>query len=289
MSMPSPPAIATKSFGGAPFPPELAARIVDMLISGAPFAASLSRYATTRSSVVWPLVGPTGWSWLNELDKYPTVDVGDGKYEAIPRKLGGLVDLSNESVDDAAINIVGQLAEILRDSLSRDMDLGLLTGGAPPKPPGVIGTAPEAAGPDLLSAVAAARGQIGDAGGAADKIAMSATMLAEADAARTAEGFLVYPAGFAAAAQLTPVVVPGLGGDFGAPLVYDSTRCYTVVRDDPRVDWSRDFRFDYDALTIRIKARVTAAIPAPAKSIRKLVVGDESRTAPARGAARPKA
>jgi HK97 family phage major capsid protein len=281
MSMPSPPAISTRSFGGAPYPPEIVARIIDMLISGAPFAASLTRQPTSRASVVWPTVGPTGWSWLNELDKFPTVDVGDDKYEAIPRKLGGLVDLSNESVGDAAINLVGQLADRLRDSLSRDMDLGLLTGGAPPKPPGVLNTAPEAAGADLLSAVAVARGAIGDAGGAADKIALSATMLAEADTARTDTGFLLYANGFAAAAQLTPVVVPGLGSDFGAPLVFDSTRCYTVVRDDPRVDWSTDFRFDYDVMTIRIKARVTAAIPNPAASIRQLAIGDEARTAPA--------
>ena len=93
---------------------------------------------------------------------------------------------------------------------------------------------------------------------------------------RTDDGFLVYANGFAAAAGLTPVVVPGLGGDFGAPLVYDSTRCFLVVRDDPQVDWSTDFKFDFDAMTIRIKARVTAAIPAPDKSIAKLVIGGDS-------------
>jgi hypothetical protein len=170
------------------------------------------------------------------------------------------------------------LPEILRDSLSRDMDLGLLTGGAPPKPPGVLTTAAEAAGPDLLSAVAVARGEIGDNGGNANRIALSATMLAEADVLRTDDGFLVYPAGFAAAAGLTPIVVPGLGTDFGEPLVYDASRCYLVARDDPQVDWSGDFRFDYDAMTIRVKARVTAAIPAPDKSIRKLVIGGSPRT-----------
>ncbi len=279
MTMPSPPAVSTRSFGGAPFPPEIVNRIIDLLVSGAPFAASLARQPTSRNSVVWPTAEPKDWSWLNELDKFPTVDIGSGSYEAIPRKLGGLVDLSNESVDDAAINLVGQLADLLRDSLSRDMDLGLLVGGAAPKPPGVINTAPEAAGADLLAAVAVARGGIGDAGGNANRIALSATMLAEADTARTDDGFLVYPAGFAAAAGLQAVVVPGLGGDFGAPLVYDSTRCYLVVRDDPQVDWSTDFRFDFDAMTIRVKARVTAAIPAPAKSIRQLVIGGDGRAA----------
>jgi HK97 family phage major capsid protein len=110
MTIPSPPAIATRSFGGAPFPPEVVNQIIDLLISGAPWAASLTRQPTTRNSVVWPTAKPSGWSWLNELDKFPTVDVGDGVYEAIPRKLGGLVDLSNESVGDAAINLVGLLA-----------------------------------------------------------------------------------------------------------------------------------------------------------------------------------
>ena len=68
-------------------------------------------------------------------------------------KLAGLLDVSNEMISDAAINLTAQFTTLLRDSLSRQLDDGLLFGGGPPAPKGVVATAAEAAGADLLEAV----------------------------------------------------------------------------------------------------------------------------------------
>ena len=54
--------------------------------------------------------------------------------------------------------------------------------------------------------------------------------------------------------------------------MYDKSRCYLAVRNDAIVEASRDWHFDRDATCIRVKARVTAAIPDPDKAIRKLSV-----------------
>jgi hypothetical protein len=81
-------------------------------------------------------------------------------------------------------------------------------------------------------------------------------------------GQLVFPLGMAAALGLTAVPVPALA----TPLVYDRARCYLVIRNDVAVEYSRDFHFDRDATTMRIKGRFAAAIPAPGKSIRKLTI-----------------
>jgi Phage capsid family len=259
--------VKTSSFAGVPFPPDVQARIINLLIENAPFAASLTRQPTNRSSVSWPTASPTGWAWLNELDPFPVMALGDAAVTRTVCKIGGIVDLSNEAVTDSAINLTASLGTVLRDSLSRDLDLGLITGtGTPPQPQGVNGIAPTAVGASLAAQVTVAKGQIGDAGGTPTALAISATALAAADATTATGGELVYPGGFAAAVGLTPVVVPALA----IPLVYDQSRCYLAVRSDSTVEASLDFHFNLDATSLRVKARVAVGVPAPAKSIRKL-------------------
>ena len=218
------PGVHTGSFGGYPFPAEVVARIINLLISGAVFAPSLTRQGTVRSTVAWPTAKPTGWAWLEELQPFPTIDVDDDAYVVAVAKLGGIVDLSNEGFTDASINMSAQLGDLLRDSLSRDLDIGLLTGGGPPAPVGVVGVAPEVEAADLHAAVTTARGQIGDQGGTANTLAALPSVLAAADAQRSEgdTGVLVYPNGFAASLGLRAVGVPGIT----APLVYDATRCF---------------------------------------------------------------
>ena len=266
--MTTPPGVTTGGFAGQPFPPDVQAQVINLLVGGAPFAASLTRQPTIRSSIAWPTAKPTGYAWLNELAPFPVVDLADDAYVVAIAKIGGIVDMSNESVTDSSINLTNSLAIVLRDSLSRDLDLGLLNGTGPPQPVGVIGVAPSALGANLLAQVTAAKGSIGDSGGTPNTLAISATQLAAEDAKLSTQGELVYDAGFAAAVGLTAVVVPALA----TPLVYDASRCYLAVRSDVAVEFSRDWHFDRDATSVRIKARVTAAIPDPAKSIRKLSV-----------------
>jgi hypothetical protein len=264
------PGVHTGSFGGYPFPPDVVALIINLLISGAVFAPSLTRQGTVRSSIAWPRARPTGWAWLEELQPFPVIDVDDDAYVVAVAKIGGIVDLSNEGFTDSSINMSAQLGDLLRDSLSRDLDIGLLTGGGPPAPIGVVGVAPEVQAADLHQAVTIARGQIGDQGGTANTLAALPSVLAAADAQRSEgdTGILTYPNGFAASLGLRAVGVPGIT----APLVYDATRCFLVVRDDVAVDASRDWHFDRDAYSIRVKARIAAAIPDVPKAIRKLTV-----------------
>ena len=139
-------------------------------------------------------------------------------------------------------------------------------------------------GADLLEAVLTARGAIADAGGRATTLAASGAVLAAADGARDSQGALMFPGGFAAVTGLTPVSVPELD----PPLVFDRSRLYLILRDDSSVEMSRDFRFEFDATTYRVRARMACACPDPNKGIRKLAVGDDStrRAAKARPAAK---
>ena len=271
MTMPSPPAVGSGAFRGVLVPPDVQRQIINLLIQQAAFANSITRLPTSSGSVAFPVAAPTGAGWIAELAKIPTMALNDRAEIVAVAKLAGLLDVSNELVSDSSINITTQFTTLLRDSLSRQLDEGLLHGGGPPEPAGVVANAPEVSGADLLEAVLAARGSINDSGGAATTLAASGAMLAAADGQRDSNGALMFPNGFAAVTGLTPVTVPNLD----PPLVFDRTRVYLLLRDDSSVEMSRDFRFDFDATTFRVRARMACACPDPAKSIRKLEITGE--------------
>jgi HK97 family phage major capsid protein len=269
-SLPVPPASDSSAFRGTICPPDVQAQILNLLVENAAFAWSLTQLRTQRGSMAFPTAAPSGAAWVGELDKIPLMSLNDDALTVGLAKLAGLVDVSNESVSDSVVNLTAQLTMLLRDSLSKQLDDGLLYGSGPPEPAGVIASAPPAQGATLLEAVAVAKGGIADAGGTPRVLAMSGTGMAAADTATDVNGQLIYPGGFGPALGLAPVVVPGLT----TPLVYDSQRVFCVVNGDlSSVDMSTDFRFEYDATTFRIKSRVTCAVPAPQKSIRKLIIG----------------
>ena len=268
MTLPSPPAVGSGGFQGVLVPADVQQQIINTLIQEAAFASSITPLPTSSGSVAFPIAGPTGAAWIAELAKIPLMSLNDRAEVVAVAKLAGLLDVGNEMMADAAINLTAQFTTVLRDSLSRQLDDGLLNGSGPPEPLGVIAAAAEASGADLLEAVLTARGAIADAGGTATTLAASGATLAAADGARDDTGQLMFPGGFAAVTGLVPVTVPGLS----PPLVYDRSRLYLVVRDDSSVEMSTDFRFDYDATTFRVRARMACACPDPNKSIRKLTI-----------------
>jgi hypothetical protein len=56
--------------------------------------------------------------------------------------------------------------------------------------------------------------------------------------------------------------------------VTDRIRLYLVVRNDASVEVTDQWCWEFGAMTFRVKARVAAACPDPAKAIRKLEIGD---------------
>jgi HK97 family phage major capsid protein len=130
--MTTPAGIYTGSFQGYPFPPDVQAQVINLLIGGAPFAESLTRQPTVRSTLAWPTAKPTGFAWLDELAPFPVVDMADDAYVVAIAKIGGIVDVANEAVDDTSISLTAQLGQVLQDSLSRDLDLGRSTAAGRP-------------------------------------------------------------------------------------------------------------------------------------------------------------
>ena len=273
------PGLVTGSFGGTLTPAQVWA-LLNALVEGSPFASSLTRANTSTGKLAFPTVGPTGYAWLEELQEVPSLLLNDKALIVAVAKIAGLLPVSAEMQSDAAVNITTWVQGSLADSLSRDLDLGLLRGTGSPQPNGIIAQADEVTGPTLIAAAGAAIAAIGEAGGTTSTIAVSPTVYA-AELTRTDDlGHLVHPDGLPDLIGLDIVQVPGLD----PPLVYDAGRCYLVLGQDSNVTVHDDPH--HDAMLLLVKARANVGVPVKDKAIRKL---DITEPDPERRAARPPA
>ena len=259
------PGLVTGSFGGVLTPAQVWA-LLNALIEGAPFSASLTRAETATGSMAFPTVAPTGFAWLEQLQEVPELAPGDKALIVSVAKIAGLLPVSAEMQADAAVNITTWVGGALADSLSRDLDLGVLGGGGPPAPTGVVGQADEVAGTTLTAATGTAIAEIGEAGGQANTIAMRPTAYAAELTREDDLGHLVHPDGLPDFLGLRIVQSPGLL----SPLVYDAGRCFLVLGQDSSVTVHDDPH--HDAMLLLVKARANVGIPVKAKSIRKLSI-----------------
>ena len=110
------------------------------------------RYPTNRHAVAFPTAKPDRPQWLKEMDPLPIVGLGDDADIVATCKLASIVLMSNESADDAEVNLSNEFGELLRDSASAELDRGILYGTDDPEPRGLVAAAPAAAGADLGAA-----------------------------------------------------------------------------------------------------------------------------------------
>ena len=137
-------------------------------------------------------------------------------------KVAGLLPVSAEMLSDAAVNITSWVSAALADSLSRDLDLGILNGTGQPQPDGIVAQADPVSGTSLTDTAGAAIAAIGEAGGTASTIALSPTAYAAELTAKDSQGRLMHPDGLPDLLGLTIVQVPAL--DRAAGL-----RCETLL------------------------------------------------------------
>jgi HK97 family phage major capsid protein len=276
MTTPAPARIVTSSFGGVLTPAQVN-QLLNALIEGAPFAASLTRATTATGKLAFPTVAPSGYAWLEELQQVPRLVLNDKALIVAVAKIIGALPVSAEMYADSAVNITSWVSDALRDSLSRDLDLGLLNGTGTPQPDGITDQADPVSGATLIAAAGAAIAAIGEAGGQADTIALSPTAYAAELTATDADGRLVHPDGLPDLFGLRIVQVPALD----PPLLYDARRVFLVLGQDSTVTLHDDW--EHDATMLLVKARANAGVPVAHKSIRKLEIGDDAaRTAASR-------
>jgi HK97 family phage major capsid protein len=275
MTTPTPQAagapVTTGSFQQVLWPPDVA-QMVNLLIGGSPFAASLTQYPTSRHEVAWPTAAPDQPVWTAEGAPLPVIGLHDAASIVAVAKLGEILMLSNESVADTSVNLTMQVGNLLRDAAGPELDRGLLYGNpptVPAEPKGVVPIATAVDGTALDVAITTAVGQIGDQGGAANVLAAKPSLLAKWRNLRDTQQRPLYPDGIGALFGLTEVGVPNLADT----LVYDSTRMFFVVRtQDFEVAISQEYAFASDSLAVRVRGRFAVGCPAPGKTLRKITV-----------------
>jgi HK97 family phage major capsid protein len=263
------PGLVTGSFAGTLTPAQVWG-LLNALVEGSPFAGSLTRAETATGKLAFPTVAPSGYAWLEELQEVPNLALNDDALIVSVCKVAGLLPLSAEMRADAAVNITTWVSGALADSLSRDLDLGLLRGTGRPQPNGIIAQADEVTGATLTAAAGAAIAAIGEAGGTANTIALSPTAYAAELTSTDADGRLHHPAGLPDLLGLRIVQVPGITPS----LVYDASRCFLVLGQDSNVTLHDDPH--HDAELLLVKARANVGVPVKAKAIRKLDISDDS-------------
>lgn len=276
--MTTPSGITTGSFSGVLTPAQVSA-LLNALVSGAPFAASLTRAETATGRMAFPTVAPSGYAWLEELQQVPSLLLNDETLIVSVCKVAGLLPVSAEMFSDALVNITTWVSGALANSLSRDLDLGLLHGTGSPQPDGIVAQADAVSGPTLIGAAGAAIAAIGEAGGAASTIALSPTAYAAELTAVDVTGRLLHPDGLSDVAGLRIVQVPGLD----PALVYDASRTFFVLGQDSNVTPHDDPQ--HDAMLLLVKARANVGVPVKDQAIRKLTVAapDQAQAASSKG------
>jgi HK97 family phage major capsid protein len=266
--------VTTGSFQTVLWPADVAT-IVNMLVGGAPFAGSLTRYPTARFEVAFPTASPDRPAWTAEGQPLPQIGMHDAANIVAVKKLGEIVILSNESVADTSVNLTQQFGDLLSDAAGPELDRGLLYGSLAPEPVGVVAAATAADGTDFGAAITKAVGQIGNAGGAANTIMAKPSVLANARNVKAVTGGeFLYPSGIGAAYGLTEVPCP----EANDCLVYDATRMYLILRSDFEVALSQDYAFASDSTALRVRGRFAVGVPSLPKAVRKVTVAGAAPT-----------
>jgi HK97 family phage major capsid protein len=275
MTTPTPPGVVQRPWPGA-FGADFQRRILSAIVEGAPFSLSCTPLPTQRTAVAFGVLDTADPAWGGELDEVPDLAKDQTTYEVGVSRLSGSILISQESIDDADFPLTQQVTQVLQDTFSNKLDKDLLGAAGPaPVPTGILSVAAEVTAADWHLAAVAAKASMATAGGAASHITLSPAVLGQIESARDELGRQLYPDAATTFAGL--VTVPAVGAT--APVVYDRSRCWLVVRRDFTADFSRetDAAWRHYATSLRLVGRFALAVPQPSKACRKLAVSDDGR------------
>lgn len=256
-------------------------------LAAASAAAQLSTITVTdRAEVHFPtvLADPSA-AWVDEASPIPLTQPVFGNVVAAPTKIGAIVVVSSETIEDSEIDPVEATGQGLVRDLARKLDLAYFGAQAAPAPSG-------------LAALAAASGsevQTVSAGASftnLDAFAEGASLIEAAGGEVT--GWATNPTTALALAKIktgaganTPLLAPGQ--DAAAPtrrtlegrslfisaaipngVVWgiDASTSHLVIRREARLDVDRSSFFTTDQVALRLTARMALAFTAPSRVVK---------------------
>ena len=279
--------------------PELSTYIFDRLRPNSVMLASGIKVMTTsRESIYFPrTITDVAPDWTPETEELPESDPGWDQLQITPSKLGSRILASNESLDDAPVDLTGWLQNHLLKLIGLKLDLALIEGNPIGGAPGIKGlkyqsdtqTVHQAAdtgdGAELtdLDAIAHAIGLIEEANATASAIVMHPAVWTQAALMKDRnERYLLSPAQdptqkparslfgvpVYTTSALSQTETRGTATATSSIYVYDSSQVVLVRRADVQVEVDRYQFFSTDQTQIRAKLRVGFVLPHPAAVVR---------------------
>lgn len=269
-------AISRESFNsGSIFPQDVTRSILAAGLQGAPIFSALTQRTTSRGQVVFATSNPSGFDWTAELGEIPVVDPGDDALVVSVAKIAGRILLSNEAVGDTDMPLADEVGRVIAGGLAAKADRDLVYGdvGNAAAPGGFFDGLPTADGDDLRAAVVTAAGEIMGNGGTPNLVVLSPAGWAAEMQRR--EATYVGAAPLFADLGITDLqVVVAASLDDGDALVLDRAGCFAVLRSDYSIEASRETSeaWSRNGVSLRVQARLAAAIPTPAVHARAITV-----------------
>lgn len=278
--------VMSRDWDGHLAPPELIGRFELLVVGGSQFARFLNRVNTNSGSVVFPRVAPVGSGWVQEGERIPTANLNDSTYRVAAAKLAVLVDITSEMLADSAVSIAEQIADVLRQTMSFQLDQSLLYGsGEDGEPSGLVDaiTAPPIPlDPDLRASTVEAWGQLLGLGANVDALRLFChpSVLSTEWRRYAADSGLPAHQDSPSAVELTlgpgVPVTPTPALDPSDALLVDTSRVHLITRSDFTIEASDSARWEFDVVSYRIKGRWTIAAPHIDASVRRLTAEETS-------------
>lgn len=199
--------------------------------------------------------------WVAELEELPS-DSGDADTVVLtPKKLGDVVSISREAIEDAAVAELDAVGQSMVRGVATKVDATAFSANAATAtaPAGLLSGALPSGGTDIsIEGVVGAVGVVQAAGGTPSAIYLNPAALTELRLAALTGGYLL---------TANPVA-PGIEGIAGATffptpgiapkkvLVADARYILVAVRRDAAVDFSQEALFTQDAVAARVTMRV---------------------------------
>jgi HK97 family phage major capsid protein len=212
------------------------------------------------------LVAPDA-DWVGELVELPT-NAGDADtLELTPKKIGNVVSLSRESIEDSAVAELDAVGNAMVRGVATKVDAKFFSPDAATAtaPAGIFATTLPSGGTAVdIDTIVGAVGVVGAAGGLANAVFLSPADLTKIRQAVIGGGYSISDPtapGVEKIAGATLWPTPALNA--GEALVADARYIVLAVRRDAAVDFSEDALFTSDGVAARVTMRVDWGVGDP--------------------------
>lgn len=201
--------------------------------------------------------------WVDELEEIPSDAPTGDEIVLTPKKLGNVVSLSTESIEDAPVDELDAVGNALTRSVATAIDNRLFSSAAATSkaPAGLLPSIPVGIGPVSLDNIIRAAGAVAGVGGVANAAFLNPVDVTALQLLTEAERRLLD-------FDLESLIVPTPALPQGVAVVGDARQIVVGVRRDVAVAFSPHAKFTADAVVARVTARADWDINDPRGLVR---------------------